>query len=300
MAGLRLVFGDSTLRRLTLYAWLACFHVAPLGVVVPLTAGHHGGPVAVGLMFAATSIGVAISMTVISRRIPPQRRTRLMTPLSFLAAAPFILCWVDPPLPVTAALWALAGVGAAYQLAANTAFAYPHHSTGAASSRPCQSDGHGSPACRTDRTDAEARPMQRRRYIDTPLTQSTTLAPQGRRPGTGLATIQPSGRRRRSRPLAYTAGAPQQAQDMLAAPVVRADAAGHHRAGTNLAAQTVRLFTVQPDVLTRARSAPFPRLRRLLDTLTGVPAEADSEGILRFTVAGPDGPQRLLLDEIPL
>jgi hypothetical protein len=100
--------------------------------------------------------------------------------------------------------------------------------------------------------------------------------------------------------LEYTAGTPQQAHDILAAPVVRANAAGHHRAGTNLAAQTVRLLTVSPDVLARARSAPFPRLRRLLDTLTGVPAEADSEGNWRFTVAGPDGPQRLLLDEIPL
>jgi MFS family permease len=122
MAGLRLVFGDPTLRRLTCYAWLACFHVAPLGVVLPLTAAHGGGPVAVGLMFAATSTGAAISMTVISRRIPQQRRIRLMVPLSFLAAAPFILCWADPPLPATAALWALAGAGAGYQLAANTAF----------------------------------------------------------------------------------------------------------------------------------------------------------------------------------
>jgi MFS family permease len=122
VAGLRLVFGDPTLRRLTLYAWLACFHVAPLGVVVPLTAAHHGGPVAVGLMFAATSTGAAVSMTVISRRVPPQQRIRLMGPLSFLAAAPFILCWADPPLPVTGLLWALAGAGAGYQLAANTAF----------------------------------------------------------------------------------------------------------------------------------------------------------------------------------
>jgi MFS family permease len=122
VAGLRLVFADPTLRRLTLYAWLACFHVAPLGVVIPLTTAHHGGPVAVGLMFAATSVGVAVSMTVISRRVPPQRRIRLMGPLSFLAAAPFILCWADPPLPVTGLLWAVAGAGAGYQLAANTAF----------------------------------------------------------------------------------------------------------------------------------------------------------------------------------
>jgi hypothetical protein len=78
--------------------------------------------------------------------------------------------------------------------------------------------------------------------------------------------------------LEYTAGTPQQAHDMLAAPVVLANTAGHHRAGTNLAAQTVQLLTVSPNVLARARSAPFPRLQRILDPLTDLPAEVDSEG----------------------
>ncbi len=59
----------------------------------------------------------------------PQRRLRLLTPLSVLAAAPLIGCAADPGLGWTALLWALSGVGVGYQLAANIAFvtAVPAH-----------------------------------------------------------------------------------------------------------------------------------------------------------------------------
>ena len=82
VAGTRLVFGDRRLRRLTLYAWLAAFHVAPLGVVVPCAADHGGGPVAVGLLLAAQAAGVGVGMTALAARVRPERRVRWMAPLS--------------------------------------------------------------------------------------------------------------------------------------------------------------------------------------------------------------------------
>lgn len=100
--------------------------------------------------------------------------------------------------------------------------------------------------------------------------------------------------------LEYTAATSSQAEAMLAAPLVRANSGRHHRAGTNLASHTLRTFTISPEVLARARSAPFPRLRQLLDVLADVPAEVNDAGDYRFAWPGPDGSRRLRLDEIPL
>lgn len=122
-AGARLVFGDPTLRVLTLFAWLAAFHVhsVPAGVVVPYAAEQGGGALAAGLLLATAGIGSGVAMIVLSR-LPGPRRLRLMGPLAVLAAAPLVLCLLDPPLPVVGLLWLVAGVGTGYQLAANVAF----------------------------------------------------------------------------------------------------------------------------------------------------------------------------------
>jgi len=121
-AGMRLVFGNPWLRTLTWYAWLAAFYVAPTGVVVPYVAQHGGGPAAVGVLLAASSLGTAASVLVITRWVPQSRRMRLLPPLAILATAPLIGCAADPGVPVTALLWLVAGVGTGYQLAANVAF----------------------------------------------------------------------------------------------------------------------------------------------------------------------------------
>lgn len=122
VVGIRLVFGTPRLRTLTLFAWLAAFHVAPLGVVVPYAAAHGGGPVAVGLLLAAQAAGTGVGMTVLAARIPPERRLRWMAPLAVLAAAPLILTVAEPGLIAAGALWTVASAGSAYQLAANVAF----------------------------------------------------------------------------------------------------------------------------------------------------------------------------------
>lgn len=122
-AGARLVFGDGRLRVLTLFAWLAAFHVhsVPAGVVVPYAAEHAAGPLAVGLLLAAAGFGSGLAMIALTR-VPGPRRLRLMAPLAILAAAALVPCLLDPPLPVVGLLWTVAGLGTGYQLAANVAF----------------------------------------------------------------------------------------------------------------------------------------------------------------------------------
>jgi MFS family permease len=61
-------------------------------------------------------------MTILTARVPPQRRIHFMVPLAVTAAAPLILTAADPGLLLVAVLWAVSGAGAAYQLAANVAF----------------------------------------------------------------------------------------------------------------------------------------------------------------------------------
>jgi MFS family permease len=117
--GLRVVFGHPLLRRLTAYAWLAAFHTAPAGVVVPYARGDSAS---VGLLLAATAFGAALSVLVLSRWVTAERREALTEPLSVLAAVPLVGCALSPSVPLAALLWLVAGVGQGYQLAANVAF----------------------------------------------------------------------------------------------------------------------------------------------------------------------------------
>jgi MFS family permease len=122
VAGLRLVLRDRRLRRLTAYAWLAAFHVAPSGVVVPYAARHGGGPVAVGGLLAVSALGTAAGMVALTQWADQDRRVALMPALAVAAAAPFLLSVLDPGLALTGLLWFVAGLGSAYQLGANVAF----------------------------------------------------------------------------------------------------------------------------------------------------------------------------------
>lgn len=122
VAGARLVFGDRRLRALASFAWLCGFYVAPEGLAAPYAAALGHGAVAVGLLMASMPIGTVIGFFVFGRFVPPSLRLRLIGLLSLLSCAPLVVCVLHPPLPVTVALWALAGAGSSYQLAANTAF----------------------------------------------------------------------------------------------------------------------------------------------------------------------------------
>lgn len=120
--GARLVLGDPTLRSLVSFAWLCAFYVVPEGLAAPYAATYDGSPVTVGLLMSAMPIGMVAGAFAFSRFVRPSNRIRAMGWMSMLACAPLIGSGLHPPLWAVVALWALSGVGSAYQLAANAAF----------------------------------------------------------------------------------------------------------------------------------------------------------------------------------
>ncbi|GAA1592530.1 MFS transporter [Actinomadura kijaniata] len=120
--GARLVFGDPTLRALVSFAWLCGFYVVPEGLAAPYAATFDGSPVTVGLLMSAMPTGMVLGAFVYSRFVRPTNRIRSMGWMAMLACAPLVASAMHPPLWAVLALWALSGVGSAYQLAANAAF----------------------------------------------------------------------------------------------------------------------------------------------------------------------------------
>ncbi|MEU8117895.1 MFS transporter [Spirillospora sp. NPDC049024] len=120
--GVRLVFGDPVLRSLVLFAWLCAFYVIPEGLAVPYAATFGGGAVTAGLLLAAMPAGMVVGSLLFSRFVRPASRLHVMGWMSMLACLPLIGAGAHPPLWCVVALWALSGVGGAYQLAANAAF----------------------------------------------------------------------------------------------------------------------------------------------------------------------------------
>jgi MFS family permease len=124
-AGVRLVFGDRTLRTVMLLGWLVAFYVVPMGLAAPYAASFRTSlpiPVSTGLVFAAGPFGTAVGAVVLGRLVGPASRQRLMGPLAIAACGLLALFWLRPDL--VAALLIIAGSGAcaSYQLAANAVF----------------------------------------------------------------------------------------------------------------------------------------------------------------------------------
>jgi len=120
--GARLVFGDPLLRSLVSFAWLCGFYVLPEGLAAPYAATFDNSPITVGLLMSAMPTGMVVGAFVFSRFVRPSNRLRAMGWMSMLACAPLIGSAFHPPLPGVVALWAISGMGSAYQLAANAAF----------------------------------------------------------------------------------------------------------------------------------------------------------------------------------
>jgi hypothetical protein len=120
--GLQAVFGSPVLRILVLFGWLAGFAVVPEALAMPYARSLGGGAATCGLLMAALPAGTVIGGFVLGRLMRPSDRMRPMGWLAMLSCAPLLFALVRPPLPVVLLLWGLAGAGAAYQLAAATAF----------------------------------------------------------------------------------------------------------------------------------------------------------------------------------
>ncbi len=83
---------------------------------------------------------------------------------------------------------------------------------------------------------------------------------------------------------------------MSGAPVIE-NLAEAQRSGRNLAAQCIAILC-QPDVIERARQAPHPRVRALLDLLTAAETTYDDAGDLRFILPGDSDRCGRRLDEL--
>jgi hypothetical protein len=124
-AGVRLVFGRGTLRTLVLFGWLVTFYVTPMGLAAPYAARLHAGlPLAVttGLIFAAGPLGTMAASVAFTRLVPAGRRQAWLGPLAVVACGVLLLLGVQPGLGLSLIIIAVSGAGAAYQMAANTAF----------------------------------------------------------------------------------------------------------------------------------------------------------------------------------
>ena len=120
--GIRIVFGNRRLLTLLLFGWLAGFYIVPEGLAAPYAHSLHGSTVTVGLLMAAMPFGMVVGAFVLSRMAAPSTRMRVMGWLAILSCVPLIGSAADPPLWCVLLLWALAGAGGAYQLAAAAAF----------------------------------------------------------------------------------------------------------------------------------------------------------------------------------
>ncbi len=120
--GMAAVFGSPALRTLVLFGWLAGFTVVPEALAAPYAHILGGGAPVIGLLMAAMPAGTVIGGFVIGRLLRPSDRMRPMGWLAMLSCAPLIFSLAHPPLAVLVLLWALAGAGGAYQLAAAAAF----------------------------------------------------------------------------------------------------------------------------------------------------------------------------------
>ncbi|GAA4899870.1 MFS transporter [Streptomonospora salina] len=120
--GTRVVLGDSRLRTLGMFAWLAGIYMMPYGLANPLADEAGGGSTAAGFIMAGPSLGAVAGGLVLTRLISPTTRMHMMGPLAVAASAPLLLWMADPPLWAIVALLITSGAAASYQFVANAAF----------------------------------------------------------------------------------------------------------------------------------------------------------------------------------
>ena len=124
LEGLRIVTADR--RRygpLLLGVFGAAYIMAPEALAPAYAHSFGAGAATVGVIMASIAAGSIIGDLMFARLMSPQTRQRLMWPLAVVGAAPLIAMALHPPLPLGISLLVVAGVGSAFQVPANTAFA---------------------------------------------------------------------------------------------------------------------------------------------------------------------------------
>lgn len=133
--GARVVFHTPVLRSILLLAWAgASFAIVPEGLAVTYARRLGYGPIATGVLTAASPAGLVIGALLIGRLMSPHTRLRMMLPLAAGAFVPLVATLVNPPVWGAAVLWLLSGVGLAYQIPANATYmtVVPPHARGRA------------------------------------------------------------------------------------------------------------------------------------------------------------------------
>jgi MFS family permease len=125
--GIRIVLGNRVLLTLLLFGWLAGFYIVPEGLAAPYAHSLHGSTWTVGLLMSAMPFGMVVGAFLLGKLAGPSERSRMMGWLAMLSCAPLIGSAWNPPLWAVLLLWALAGAGGAYQLAAAAAFVQALH-----------------------------------------------------------------------------------------------------------------------------------------------------------------------------
>jgi MFS family permease len=121
--GIRVVFVSPRLRTLLMFGWLAGFYVAPEGLAAPYAHELGGTAFTVGLLMAAMPLGTVVGVVLLNRLVTPQTQIRILGWLAMSSCAPLIGCAWNPPLWTVLTLFALAGMGGAFQMTAVPAFA---------------------------------------------------------------------------------------------------------------------------------------------------------------------------------
>ena len=121
--GARVVFHTPVLRSILLLAWVgAAFALVPEGLAVTYARRLGYGPLATGMLTAASPAGLAIGALLIGRFLGPRARMRLMRPLASLSFVPLVVTGFHPPVWAAVLLWTVSGLGLAYQIPANATF----------------------------------------------------------------------------------------------------------------------------------------------------------------------------------
>jgi MFS family permease len=122
VAGIKLVFAKPALRTPMLFGWLVTFTVVPEGLAAPLAHWLHGGDITVGLILAATALGISVGSVAFSRLVAPGRRVVWMGPLAVASCVVLLLLALRLTAVPTLLVLFASGALTCYQMAANAAF----------------------------------------------------------------------------------------------------------------------------------------------------------------------------------
>lgn len=118
--GVRIVFGLPRVRWyvVMLFVALAAAY-APEGLAAPYAAELGGDATAVGLLLAASPLGLIVGGVVIGRMLRPSRREALLVPLAVLSVAVLIPAAIVTWLPVVLLLFLVSGFGVSFIIPLN-------------------------------------------------------------------------------------------------------------------------------------------------------------------------------------